>query len=217
MVTPELRARVEARVDELVALVRTRGGLWADFPRPVVDYTLTGTKAGVAYCGRNRLAVNGALLAHDPDGMIRDTVAHEIAHLVVAHGFARTWARYIVARAEGRYVLPPRRPSAHGREWRSWMHALGVRAERCHTYDLAEAGVKVKRQARHAYTCGCKTWHLTTARHNKAQRRAGLYAAHGFPAGAAMYRCPSCRGPLVYAGGAPVSYEEAVAHARASR
>jgi len=52
------------------------------FPRPEVSFKLRGQKAGVAHLHENLLRFNLQLYRENQDDFLRQTVAHEVAHLV---------------------------------------------------------------------------------------------------------------------------------------
>ncbi|GIZ13242.1 SprT family zinc-dependent metalloprotease [Pseudomonas sp. NCCP-436] len=102
------------------------------FPRPQVSFRLRGQKAGVAHLTENLLRFNLQLYRENREDFLRQTVAHEVAHMVAHQLFG-----------------PRIRP--HGEEWQLIM--LGVfelPAQRCHNYEVA------RRQAnRFIYRCAC--------------------------------------------------------------
>ncbi len=175
--TPELGAAVLARLDALLLRAQqtlTQGtakqaGDARAIARPALRYFARSTTAGRAYLAQNVLALNGPLLAANPDAMLTDTVAHELAHLLV-------------------YQLWGRDANPHGPQWQLVMTQwLGVTASRTHQFDTS--GLSVRQQRRWRYVCGCQTHMLTTTRHHRAQKR-------GQKRG--QYHCVACRGLLRY-------------------
>src|SRR3546814_1296313 len=71
-----------------------------------------------------------------------DTIPHEVAHLIT-------------------YVLHGREAKAHGNEWQSLMRALGVRPDRCHSYDTTNSAVA---KAVYKFKCDCKVFELSSRR-----------------------------------------------------
>ena len=158
MVSDGLRAQLAARVDECQRIVN---GRFADFPQ--VGCTLfTGRRAaGLAFGNDHRISINAVLLAENPELMLRDTVAHEFAHVVV-------WWNYLqqVQRSASAPVSVPQ-PRGHGVEWRRTMLELfEVEPSRCHSFDTANTGSRLQR--RWAYRCGCRRHLLTTSKHRRA-------------------------------------------------
>lgn len=102
------------------------------FTRPAVSLQLRGQKAGVAHLQRNLLRFNAQLYRENHDHFLRQTVAHEVAHLVAHQLF-------------GPRIQP------HGREWQGIMQGVyGLPAERCHNYPVS------RRKALHyLYLCQC--------------------------------------------------------------
>lgn len=173
MTTDTLKARLDARIAECHELVTA---IHPEFPK--VDYTLFTRRraAGLAFGNEHRIALNEVLLRENPEPMLRDTVAHEFAHVVV-------WWRYLQEKtrlaAPDRYV---RAPSAHGNEWRTVMrYVFNVEPARCHRFDTSNTGARVQR--RWEYRCGCQAHLFTTSKHKRAQ--AG-----------ALYVCADCKGEL---------------------
>lgn len=74
---PELlHARVEACYRQAEDFFKRR------FPRPEVSFRLRGLKAGVAHLQENKLRFNLQLYRENREDFLRQTVAHEVAHLV---------------------------------------------------------------------------------------------------------------------------------------
>jgi len=102
------------------------------FPRPQVSFRLRGQKAGVAHLDENLLRFNPRLYEENREDFLRQTVAHEVAHLIAHQVF-------------GARIQP------HGSEWQSIMLGVyGLPAKRCHDY-------AVERRARtcYLYLCQC--------------------------------------------------------------
>ena len=152
----ELRERLAARVAECQRIVNER---LVDFPQ--VGCTLfTGRRAaGLAFGSEHRIAINEVLLQENPEPMLRDTVAHEFAHVVV-------WWSYLqqLRRLGSGMVKEPR---GHGIEWQETMSEMfGVEPSRCHAFDTRNTGSRSQR--RWAYRCGCRRHLLTTSKHRRA-------------------------------------------------
>lgn len=108
--------------------------------RPEIRFDLRGYRAGVAYLNRNLIRLNQALLQENADDFIKDTPAHEAAHLI-------NRALY------GMFVKP------HGVEWAKIMCIIGKSANRCHDYEV---------KTDHVYSCKCNKKHyLSTTKHNR--------------------------------------------------
>lgn len=121
------------------------GYLFSEPPQILLD--LRGTAAGQALLQRNCVRLNLSMLECEGATFARETLAHELCHLVV-------WQRW------GAKARP------HGRQWQELMRNLGYRAERCHQADA----VPTRRQRRFPYRCPCRTHELSTTRHKRAQR-----------------------------------------------
>lgn len=102
------------------------------FERPRVELDLRGQRAGVAYLNRNLLRFNGQMYRDNSEDFLRQTVPHEVAHLL-AHSLY------------GQRIRP------HGPEWRQLMSGLfGLPATRCHDYPVAR-----RRSTQYLYRCAC--------------------------------------------------------------
>lgn len=150
-----LQARLAARVAECNAIIRA---VHPSFPDVTCSLFSRRRAAGLAFGNEHRIALNVVLLRENPATMLRDTVAHEFAHIVV-------WWRYL----EDKKQSPTARaPSAHGAEWQSAMHDLfAVEPSRCHRFDTSNTGARVQR--RWEYQCACQAHLLTTSKHKRAQ------------------------------------------------
>jgi SprT protein len=162
---------IAARIrDKTQQMLQRAAGLCAAhrvaLPDPVIRFDLRGQAAGQArWCSSERptLRYNLDIARRHEFDFLERTVAHEVAHLITAACHGRT------------------RP--HGAEWRSVMAYFGIPdASRCHDYALE--GIRVKRQRRWDYRCGCSTHELSTTRHKRML------------AGTARYHCPRCRRAL---------------------
>jgi SprT protein len=166
----ELKARLELRVEECHRLV---AAVHPQFPKVSCSLFSRRRAAGLAFGNEHRIALNEVLLRENPEPMLRDTVAHEFAHIVV-------WWRYL----EQKKVDPATRaPSAHGIEWQTVMREMfNVEPKRCHRFDTSNTGARVQR--RWEYRCRCQSHLLTTSKHKRVL--AG-----------ASYVCQDCKAELV--------------------
>ncbi|WP_437880368.1 SprT family zinc-dependent metalloprotease [Pseudomonas sp. LRF_L74] len=102
------------------------------FPRPEVSFKLRGQKAGVAHLSENLLRFNPKLYSENREHFLKQTVAHEVAHLIAHHLF-------------GGRIQP------HGEEWQLIMRGVyELPPDRCHTYDVGRRKV-----TRYLYLCQC--------------------------------------------------------------
>ncbi len=87
------------------------------FKRPQVSLKLRGQKAGVAHLHENLLRFNPQLYRENSQHFLKQTVAHEVAHLIAHQLF-------------GERIQP------HGEEWQLIMRGVyELPPDRCHTYD----------------------------------------------------------------------------------
>lgn len=102
------------------------------FKRPVVSLKLRGQKAGVAHLHENLLRFNPQLYRENAEDFLKQTVPHEVAHLVAHQLF-------------GDRIAP------HGEEWQLIMRGVyELTPHRCHSY-----AVKRRQVIRYLYKCPC--------------------------------------------------------------
>jgi SprT protein len=135
-----------------------------------VSFDLRGRSAGMYRVKGNRgqIRYNPFIFAKYFEDNLAATVPHEVAH-------------YITDAVHGLKNIRP-----HGLEWKQLMRQFGADESRTCNYDLS--GIPLRTTRRHAYTCGCSTYQLTSIRHNRVLR------------GAARYYCRICRNELVEVG-----------------
>ena len=108
----QLLARVEACYQLAEAFFKQR------FARPQISFKLRGQKAGVAHLTENKLRFNPQLYRDNREDFLRQTVAHEVAHLIAHQLF-------------GPRIQP------HGEEWQLIMRGdYELPADRCHSYEV---------------------------------------------------------------------------------
>jgi SprT protein len=117
------------------------------FPRPTCDYLKKGSTAGVAYLRGNRVSLNLVLLLENPEHFIKQTVPHEVAHLIA-------WQVYQCGN--------------HGRGWKNVMKlCFNLEPDRCHTYDVSNVKRIRKALPKYLYKCGCTEYKVGPAVHNR--------------------------------------------------
>ncbi|ATH82968.1 MULTISPECIES: SprT family zinc-dependent metalloprotease [Pseudomonadaceae] len=122
----QLHARVEACYQLAEAFFKQR------FARPEVSFKLRGQKAGVAHLTENKLRFNLQLYRENREDFLRQTVPHEVAHMVAHQLF-------------GPRIQP------HGEEWQLIMRGVYELApQRCHNYE-----VQRRKVSRFIYRCSC--------------------------------------------------------------
>lgn len=121
-----LRQRVETCYQQAEAFFQRR------FQRPEISFRLRGQKAGVAHLTENKLRFNPQLYQANREDFLRQTVAHEVAHLIAHQMF-------------GPRIAP------HGEEWQLIMRGVyELPPDRCHNYDVGRRKV-----TRYLYLCQC--------------------------------------------------------------
>lgn len=124
------------------------------FRRPEVNFKLRGQKAGVAHLQQNLLRFNEQLYRENTEHFLRQTVAHEVAHLVAHQMF-------------GSRIQP------HGEEWQLIMRGVyELPPDRCHTY-----AVRRRAGTRYVYRCSCvdQDFDFTAQRHALAAKGRRYY------------------------------------------
>ena len=119
------------------------------FKRPYIRLDLRGESAGQAWLQKYQLRFNPVLLKENREHFLRQTVAHEVAHLLT-------------------YELFGPKAQAHGKEWQAIMtDVYALPADRCHTYNTQNSSRKPW-----LYQCRCegKLVALSTIRHNRSRK-----------------------------------------------
>ncbi|TXR38848.1 SprT family zinc-dependent metalloprotease [Ectopseudomonas mendocina] len=122
----QIHARVEACYQQAEAFFKQR------FARPEISFKLRGQKAGVAHLTENKLRFNLQLHRANQEDFLRQTVPHEVAHMVAHQLF-------------GPRIQP------HGEEWQLIMRGVyELPPHRCHSYEVERRKVN-----RFIYRCSC--------------------------------------------------------------
>lgn len=122
--------QIHARVDACYQQAETHFA--RRFTRPEISFRLRGQKAGVAHLDENLLRFNPTLYEQNREDFLRQTVPHEVAHMIARALF-------------GRRIQP------HGGEWKSIMlEVFGLSPQRCHSYAVERRPV-----TRYLYRCQC--------------------------------------------------------------
>lgn len=134
----QLHSRVEACYQQAEAFFKRQ------FPRPQISFKLRGQKAGVAHLTENRLRFNFQLYKENREHFLKQTVAHEVAHLIAHRMF-------------GGAIRP------HGEEWQLIMRGVyDLVPDRCHSYAVTQ-----RQTRRYVYRCACpeQDFAFTAQRH----------------------------------------------------
>ena len=149
----ELKAKVIAKHQEVVALARKLFPSYANAPMPTVEFYDAGRSAGKCW-GFTRIAYNTHVFSQRVDRENDDTIIHEIAHAV---------ANYT------------RLGSGHNAGWKRICRALGGNGERCYqsqTIDIKAA--RNRKRYEYRATCGTVVM-LSDVRHNAIVRKGKSY------------------------------------------
>ncbi|MGB0893322.1 MAG: SprT family zinc-dependent metalloprotease [Parashewanella sp.] len=121
------------------------------FPRPNVNFKLSGKCAGVAHLYQNTLRFNLQLLNENGQAFIDQVVPHEICHLLCHLLYGKV------------------RP--HGKEWQALMLGLfQVQPKTTHNFP-----VTTRNRQQFTYYCHCGLVQLSSIRHNKIIRNEASY------------------------------------------
>jgi SprT protein len=160
------------RVKECFAIAEARFN--TAFRMPNIRFDKRGTTAGTANGGKWELNFNMVLLNENVEHFVKQTVAHEVAHLIDHQVFEMNAPRFD---RNGRR----KKRAPHGENWKRCMFVLGVPAERCHSMDTSNAAQKRRKSKKFQYKCtGCETViEMSTIRHNKQQTGKANYSHIG--------------------------------------
>lgn len=125
------------------------------FPEYDVTFNLKGKTAGTAEWRRVgihgmsdiTLNFNMQLAVDNTENFLKQTVPHEVAHIVAEFLFGSNVKKV-----------------NHGKAWKHVMRVFGLEPNRCHQYDVS--GV-VKEGRYHKAKCNCRTLMLSTTRKNR--------------------------------------------------
>jgi predicted SprT family Zn-dependent metalloprotease len=181
------KAIAQDELNRCLAIARDRYGF--DIT-PVVRWNLRGLTGGKAMHADLSIRLNADIASAEGEAYAQ-TVAHELAHVVVLWRWQRAVARVQAEQtATSLNLRLPKRPRSHGLEWSSVMASFGRRANRCHNYQSATRAVE---RRTYAYRCACAGSagdHLVSIiRHRK------------MVSGKSVYRCKRCRARITPADG----------------
>lgn len=113
------------------------------FVVPEIRYDLVGRSAGQAVWDpygkvKHFIRINPVLLNENGEDMVNQTVPHEVAHVVVTQ----------------LYEEKGHRVQGHGYEWQSVMRQLGLKPDRCHSYDVTSIRA-IRGGKEYHFTCMC--------------------------------------------------------------
>lgn len=122
---------------------------------PILCFDLTSTTAGRSYSSMNTIHLNMYLLKHNTEQFLKDTLVHEVAHLVEAKVFGTM---------------------KHGKNWKSIMKVFGIKNPKSlHEYDTTNMPHKRKVSKMFEYSCACGKQSLSKVRHENIKLNKKLY------------------------------------------
>lgn len=149
MCTDPLQRQVIEATRRFIALARSHYRI--DIPPPQLRFDLRGRAAGMVVFYRGdtpatTIRYNDRLLQENKQAFIRQTVPHEVAHLIARRLF-------------GTCIKP------HGPEWRTIMTLFKTEPSRCHNFSTEH--IRTRRMKRFLYRCDCRKHWLSTIRHHR--------------------------------------------------
>jgi len=155
------RTLVRQRVEECFAIAEERFN--RPFAMPTIRFDKRGTVGGTAHYSKWELDFNEVLLNENLDHFVKQTVAHEVAHLVDHAVYDSLSVKFCS------YTGKRKKRQPHGRNWKRVMAVLGVPADRCHSYDVTNS--QQRKSNTFDYKClGCgKVLSMGKIRHNRQQ------------------------------------------------
>lgn len=180
-VSPEIQARVKAKLVECIAILEKRYN--RKFEMPTLEYTSATRAAGSANYRKWHIELSAPFLM-DPvnvDEMINETTPHELAHLVTFRVYPETMdAGPIQFTNRG---LRRGKREVHGPHWQEVMRAMGLNPERCHNMKLSDQSAhagNVRERVRYEWLCtGCNQVIELGPKHNKTQLEFGGISHRG--------------------------------------
>ena len=122
---------------------------------PMITFDLNTTGAGKSLGVEHAIKFNPYFLVQNSDEFLKNTVPHEVAHLV-------EFVKY--------------NTMGHGRQWKHIMWLFGVEnCERCHHYDTVGLEVVKKNIQKIKYECKCGILLISKRRHNKIVKEDMMY------------------------------------------
>lgn len=176
-VSPELRARVNARLIEAAAIINKAYNI--TMPMPTVSYDMSGVRVlGLANFGKMEVKFNPIYLTAKPDEFIKQTVPHELAHIADSYMCALD-GRIKIKRVGGRI-----KRDIHGYSWKMIMLALGLPPDRCSNIALDDNNtprVRTMKSTSREYMCSkCNTIIVLGAKsHAREKANPGTYWHNG--------------------------------------
>jgi SprT protein len=126
----------------------------AKYPPPRWKFAKLGKTAARAY-DSHRIEINEILFNENKEDFFAVTIPHEVAHCVVFRAYSER--------------KPP-----HGVEWKRVMREFGLKPEIYHSYSIKSTS----RLRIFEYVCECKTWELTSIRHNRILKGQEYFCPH---------------------------------------
>lgn len=155
-ISKELDDRLYLKLTECIAIAEKRFN--QTFEIPMVEYNVEGMKGGSAKPNMWSLHFNPIIFNENVEHYLASTVPHELAHLIdnrVYSGKVKAWGG---------------RRSIHGNTWKSIMRLFGAEPNRCHSYDVNNAQLRVKNKFHYECPNCHKEFVVGPVRHKKMQR-----------------------------------------------
>lgn len=172
IVSPELKQQVNDRLLECAVIINKAYGII--MPMPTVSYNLSGRSfLGMANYSKRLIKLNVDYLTSKPNEFIKQTVAHELAHIADSYMFELAGKRKV------KLVGGRMKRDIHGESWKAIMRVLGLPPDRCSSIKL-DTPIPERRQSTrptYQYYCqGCgNTLQMGPKRHLREQSKPGTF------------------------------------------
>lgn len=163
-VSEELKLRVETVVLECLTKAQKKYGENLITKIPEIRYDTKETVAGYACwnMGNPYIRINPILLNENIDEMLKQTVPHEVAHIIVDElNKDRIGSTYNYFTGRRKRTIAP-----HGIEWQNVMYCFGLQSDRCHDMNVESIRV-LRNKKQYQYRCNCKTHIVGQIIHNR--------------------------------------------------
>jgi len=149
LLTPEFKRKVEARVRQCLEIAQKKYPDLDFETMPEIRYDIKNRFGGIAITGGRddwTIRLNLILAYENEEDFIKQTVGHEVAHLIQRRAYGATK----VVEQKGQKVTKKIR--SHGPEWRECMILLGLVPHVTHKYDTSSIEVKKRHRAKKGST-----------------------------------------------------------------
>lgn len=149
-ITKNFKRKIIDKIDDLNRISQSKFGI--NISDLKILYNLKGQRAGVINPLKKEIRLNFELCNKFPEKMINEVLVHEIAHYI-------------------NFCLNPS-TKPHGNEWKYIAKNLGLQNPKT-THNMPTT--KARKVNSYKYKCRCRTYTLSSIRHNRIQRKEAKY------------------------------------------